>query len=108
MQVCRSPCSAHIQCASVVSFPEIIRAVLDDMRKLVLCLLALLPALSGAQGPVQPLVFGINEGVTYRIAASEVRERYREIADDLINILMRPVRNEYMDDYVQIGKTIAQ
>jgi len=40
------------------------------MRKLILCLLALLPALSGAQGPAQPLVFGINEGVTYRIAAS--------------------------------------
>ena len=76
------------------------------MRKLVLCLLALLPALSGAQGPVQPLVFGINEGVTYRIAASEVRERYREIADDLIKILKRPVRIEYMDEYVQMGKDL--
>jgi len=76
------------------------------MRKLVLCLLALLPALSGAQEPVQPLVFGINEGVTYRISASEVRERYREIADDLTKILKRPVRIEYMDEYVQMGKDL--
>ncbi|HEY2966953.1 MAG TPA: hypothetical protein VGK75_01190 [Casimicrobiaceae bacterium] len=46
------------------------------------------------------MVFGINEGVTYRISASEVRERYREIADDLTKILKRPVRIEYMDEYV--------
>ena len=76
------------------------------MRKLFLCLLALLPALSGAQGPVQPLVFGINEGVTYRISASEVRERYREISEDLTRILKRPVRIEYMDEYVQMGKDL--
>ena len=71
-------------------------------------LLALLPALSLAQGQGQgpPLVFGINEGVTYRIAASEVRERYREIADDLTKLLKRPVRIEYMDEYVQMGKDL--
>jgi ABC-type phosphate/phosphonate transport system substrate-binding protein len=68
--------------------------------------MALLPALSGAQGQMQPLVFGINEGVTYRISPSEVRERYREIADDLTKVLKRPVRIESMDEYVQMGKDL--
>ena len=76
------------------------------MPKLGLILFAILPALCAAQGSAQPLVFGINEGVTYRIAASEVRERYREIADDLTKLLKRPVRIEYMDEYVQMGKDL--
>jgi len=74
------------------------------MYKLGLFLLAMLPGLSLAQG--QPLVFGINEGVTYRIAASEVRERFREVAEDLGKLLKRPVRIEYMDEYVQMGKDL--
>ena len=76
------------------------------MRRLCALLLALWPALSLAQGAPQPLVFGINEGVTYRISASEVRERFREIADDLAKQLKRPVRIEYMDEYVQMGKDL--
>lgn len=78
------------------------------MRRLLLLLLAVLPALCAAQGSAQPLVFGINEGVTYRISASEVRERFREIADDLAKLLKRPVRIEYMDEYVQMGKDLEQ
>ena len=69
-------------------------------------LLAALPALGLAQPAPQPLTFGINEGVTYRISASEVRERFREIADDLAKLLKRPVRIEYMDEYVQMGKDL--
>jgi len=76
------------------------------MRKWCLLLLAALPALALAQGAAQPLTFGINEGVTYRISASEVRERFREIADDLTKLLKRPVRIEYMDEYVQMGKDL--
>jgi len=76
------------------------------MQWLGLFLLALLPALTSAQGSPQPLSFGINEGVTYRISASEVRERFREIAEDLTKLLKRPVHIEYMDDYVQMGKDL--
>jgi len=76
------------------------------MRKWCALLLAVLPALAVAQGAPQPLVFGINEGVTYRISASEVRERFREIGDDLSKLLKRPVRIEYMDEYVQMGKDL--
>ena len=76
------------------------------MQRLLVSLCALLPLCVSAQAPVQPLVFGINEGVTYRISPSEVRERYREIADDLTKILKRPVRIEHMDEYVQMGKDL--
>jgi len=77
------------------------------MRPLLACLFALLPLLARAQVPAQALVFGVNEGVTYRISGADVRERYREIADDLTRLLHRPVRVEYMDDYVQMGKDLA-
>lgn len=78
------------------------------MHRLLVCLCALLsPLLAQAQGLPQPLVFGINEGVTYRISASEVRERFREIGDDLAKLLRRPVHIEYMDDYVQMGKDLG-
>ena len=70
-------------------------------------LFAMLPVLALGQGTSQPLVFGINEGVTYRISASEVRERFREVADDLVKLLKRPVHIEYMDEYVQMGKDLA-
>jgi phosphonate transport system substrate-binding protein len=78
------------------------------MHRIVACLFALLlpPLVAHAQVAPQPLVFGINEGVTYRISASEVRERFREIADDLSKLLRRPVRVEYMDEYVQMGKDL--
>jgi phosphonate transport system substrate-binding protein len=77
------------------------------MHRLFLCLCALLPLFASAQGPAPTLVFGINEGVTYRISTAEVRERYREIADDLAKLLHRPVRIEYMDNYVQMGQDLA-
>ncbi len=77
------------------------------MQRLCVCLCALLPLLASAQGSAPTLVFGVNEGVTYRVAAADVRERYREIADDLAKLLRRPVRIEYMDDYVQMGKDLA-
>jgi ABC-type phosphate/phosphonate transport system substrate-binding protein len=80
---------------------------LRALLRLLLALCALLPLLARAQGAGQPLVFGINEGVTYRISATDVRERYREIADDLTKLLHRPVHIEYMDDYVQMGKDLA-
>lgn len=74
------------------------------MVKLIFCLLVVLSP--WAQAQPQPLVFGINEGVTYRIAASEVRERFKDIAEDLSKLLKRPVRIEYMDEYVQMGKDL--
>jgi len=77
-----------------------------NMPRLIICLFALLPLCARAQVAAQALVFGVNEGVTYHISSAEVRERYREIADDLTRLLHRPVQVEYMDDYVQMGKDL--
>jgi phosphonate transport system substrate-binding protein len=52
------------------------------------------------------LVFGINEGVTYRITPQETRERYREIGELLAKVLKRPVRIEPVDDYVKLRRNL--
>ncbi len=52
------------------------------------------------------LVFGINEGVTYRITPQETRERYREIGELLTKILKRQVRIEPVDDYVKLRRSL--
>ena len=52
------------------------------------------------------LVFGINEGVTYRITPQETRERYREIGELLAKLLKRPVRIEPVDDYVKLRRNL--
>ena len=52
------------------------------------------------------LVFGINEGVTYRITPQETRERYREIGEALAKLLKRPVLIEPVDDYVKLRRNL--
>jgi ABC-type phosphate/phosphonate transport system substrate-binding protein len=52
------------------------------------------------------LVFGINEGVTYRITPQETRERYREIGESLAKLLKRPVFIEPVDDYVKLRRNL--
>lgn len=79
----------------------------SKMQRFLISLCVLWPCLAWGEPPTQPLRFGINEGVTYRNSAAEVRERYRDIADDLTRLLRRPVQVEYMDDYVQMGKDLA-
>ena len=60
---------------------------------------AALPA--GAQ---QDFVFGINEGVTYRVTPHETRERYRELGDLLSKSLKRPVKLVPVDQYPVLQK----
>lgn len=60
---------------------------------------AALPA--GAQ---QDFVFGINEGVTYRVTPHETRERYRELGDLISKTLKRPVRLVPVDQYPVLQK----
>lgn len=45
-----------------------------------------------ALGQQAEFVFGVNEGVTYRITPHETRERYRELGDMLARIVQRPVK----------------
>jgi ABC-type phosphate/phosphonate transport system substrate-binding protein len=66
----------------------------------------LLAAALGAALPAaaQELVFGVNEGVTYRITPHETRERYRELAEMLSKALKRPVRVVPEDNYPKLRK----
>jgi len=50
----------------------------------------------------QEFIFGINEGVTYRITPHETRDRYRELGELLSRTLKRPVKLVPEDNYVKL------
>ncbi len=53
------------------------------------------------------LVFAINEGVTYRVPADEIRARYAAIAADLSKLLRQPVHIEPVGPYPLLRKGLA-
>jgi phosphonate transport system substrate-binding protein len=53
------------------------------------------------------LVFAINEGVTYRVPAEEIRARYTAIAADLSKLLRQPVQIEPVGPYPVLRKGLA-
>jgi ABC-type phosphate/phosphonate transport system substrate-binding protein len=59
---------------------------------------------AGLPAAAQELVFGVNEGVTYRITPHETRERYRELAEMLSKALKRPVKVVPEDNYPKLRK----
>ena len=59
-----------------------------------------------APGFAQELVFGVNEGVTYRITPHETRERYKELGELLAKTLRRPVRIVPEDNYPKLRKNL--
>ena len=67
------------------------------MKKHALLLPFLFALLSGSARA--DLVFAVNEGVTYRVPNSEIRERYAAIAADLSKLLKQPVVIEPIADY---------
>ncbi|MES2888575.1 MAG: PhnD/SsuA/transferrin family substrate-binding protein [Pseudomonadota bacterium] len=64
-------------------------------------------ALFWALSPAHALVFAINEGVTYRVPYSEIRERYAAIASDLSQILQQPVTILPVTDYPTLRRGLA-
>jgi ABC-type phosphate/phosphonate transport system substrate-binding protein len=71
--------------------------------------LALAAALACAlPAAAQELVFGVNEGVTYRITPHETRERYKELGDLLSKALKRPVRIVPEDNYPKLRKALDE
>jgi len=54
----------------------------------------------------QELVFGVNEGVTYRITPGETRERYRELGEMLAKALKRPIKVLPEDNYVKLRQNL--
>ncbi|MCX7893940.1 MAG: phosphate/phosphite/phosphonate ABC transporter substrate-binding protein [Burkholderiales bacterium] len=67
-------------------------------------LLALALAAAALPAAAQEFVFGINEGVTYRITPHETRERYRELGEMLSKALKRPVKLVPVDQYPVLQK----
>jgi len=76
------------------------------VRRLLASLLLSLAAC--ATQAADEVVFGINEGVTYRITPQETRERYREIGEALAKVLKRPVRIEPVDNYVKLRRNLEE
>ena len=68
---------------------------------------AVLVALLAAAPWAQALVFAVNEGVTYRVSADEIRARYAAIAGDLSRLLNQPVRVEPVGEYPVLRKGLA-
>ena len=75
-----------------------------------LCALALgLGTVAGsawAQGG--PLLFAVNEGVTYRVNPVATVERFREISEDLSKLLKRPVKVQPVTDYKELAAGLAE
>lgn len=55
----------------------------------------------------QALVLAVNEGVTYRVPAEEIRARYAGIAADLSKLLKQPVTVEPVGDYATLRAGLA-
>jgi phosphonate transport system substrate-binding protein len=55
-----------------------------------------------------PIRFAINEGITYRTAASASKLGYQVIADDLGRVLRRPVEIEIVTDYSKLTQGLAE
>jgi phosphonate transport system substrate-binding protein len=53
------------------------------------------------------LVFAVNEGVTYRVPADEIRARYAAIAADLSRILRQPVQIEPIGTYSVLRRGLS-
>jgi phosphonate transport system substrate-binding protein len=71
--------------------------------------LALMGMMAGqvwAQGA--PLVFAVNEGVTYRVNPGATVERFRELSDDLGKLLKRPVKVQAVTDYKELAAGLAE
>ena len=68
---------------------------------------AVFVAMLVSAGASHALVFAVNEGVTYRVSADEIRARYAAIATDLAKLLNQPVRVEPIGDYPVLRKGLA-
>jgi phosphonate transport system substrate-binding protein len=63
---------------------------------------------STAWAQVSPLIFAVNEGITYRINPGATVERFRVISDDLTTLLHRPVKVQAVTDYKELAAGLAE
>lgn len=55
-----------------------------------------------------PLVFAVNEGVTYRVNPGATLERFKDLSDDLSKLLKRPVKVQPVSDYKELAAGLAE
>jgi phosphonate transport system substrate-binding protein len=70
--------------------------------------LALAFATSAVWAQITPLVFAINEGVTYRANPLAAVERFRDLSEDLSKLLKRPVKVQPVTDYKELAAGLAE
>lgn len=68
----------------------------------------LVAAFSSAGAQVAPLVFAVNEGVTYRVNPGATADRFKDLADDLSKLLKRPVRVQPVSDYKELAAGLSE
>ena len=78
-----------------------------NIRQLVSGLLLSLAA-AAVTAQDTPLVFAVNEGVTYRVNPMATVERFKDISDDLSKMLKRPVKVQPVTDYKELSAGLAE
>lgn len=61
-----------------------------------------------AAAQVAPLVFAVNEGVTYRVNPIATVERFHDISEDLAKLLKRPVKIQPVSDYKELAAGLTE
>lgn len=61
---------------------------------------------AGAQGA--PIIFAVNEGVTYRVNPGATVERFKDVSEDLSKLLKRPVKIQAISDYNELAAGLAE
>ena len=70
--------------------------------------LTLLLAAGQVWAQERPLVFAINEGITYRVNPGAAVERFKALADDLGTLLNRVVKIQPVADYKELAAGLAE
>ncbi|MCZ8254348.1 MAG: phosphate/phosphite/phosphonate ABC transporter substrate-binding protein, partial [Polaromonas sp.] len=77
-------------------------------KRLLTLALALAGVTAGQAWAQAPLVFAVNEGVTYRVNPGATVERFRELSEDLGKLLKRPVKVQAVTDYKELAAGLAE
>lgn len=55
-----------------------------------------------------PMIFAVNEGVTYRVNPGATVERFRDVSEDLSKLLKRPVKVQAVSDYKELAAGLGE
>lgn len=70
--------------------------------------LALFLAAGQAAAQGAPLVFAVNEGVSYRVSPLATVKRFQDMSEDLARLLRRPVKIQPVNDYKELAAGLAE